>query len=55
MKKGYKICTRCIMDTSDPEIEFDENGICNIVRTIKNEPRKSFTMMKLVNKNLTNW
>lgn len=25
----YKICTRCIMDTSDPEIVFDENGVCN--------------------------
>jgi len=25
----YKICRRCIMDTSDPEIIFDENGTCN--------------------------
>lgn len=25
----YKICTNCIMDTSDPEITFDENGVCN--------------------------
>ena len=25
----YKICTRCIMDTSDPQIIFDENGVCN--------------------------
>ena len=25
----YKICRRCIMDTSDPEIVFDENGCCN--------------------------
>lgn len=24
----YKICKRCIMDTSDPEIIFDKNGIC---------------------------
>ena len=24
----YQICTRCIMDTSDPEIEFDEDGVC---------------------------
>ncbi|MCW8896445.1 MAG: N-acetyl sugar amidotransferase [Flavobacteriales bacterium] len=22
-------CTRCLMDTSDPEIHFDENGYCN--------------------------
>jgi N-acetyl sugar amidotransferase len=25
----YEICSRCIMDTSDPEIVFDVNGICN--------------------------
>src|SRR5688572_18273108 len=25
----YRICTRCIMDTSDPDIYFDEKGICN--------------------------
>lgn len=25
----FKICKRCIMDTTDPDIEFDENGICN--------------------------
>ncbi|CAB5637658.1 N-acetyl sugar amidotransferase [Pseudomonas plecoglossicida] len=24
----YKICTRCIMDTSDPNIRFDEHGVC---------------------------
>ncbi len=25
----YKICTRCIMDNTDPQISFDENGVCN--------------------------
>lgn len=29
MPAEYRICTRCIMDTSDPEIVFDENGVCN--------------------------
>ena len=24
-----KICKRCVMDTTDPEIVFDKNGICN--------------------------
>jgi N-acetyl sugar amidotransferase len=23
------MCTRCIMDTTDPDIVFDENGVCN--------------------------
>jgi aminotransferase len=25
----YQICTRCVMDTSDPLIEFDDKGVCN--------------------------
>ncbi len=25
----YQICTNCIMDTTDPDIYFDGNGICN--------------------------
>ena len=25
----YRICTRCIMDTSDPDIRFDDRGVCN--------------------------
>lgn len=29
MDKLYQICTRCIMDTSDPDITFDEVGECN--------------------------
>jgi hypothetical protein len=27
--KNYQICTRCVMDTTDPEINFGENGCCN--------------------------
>lgn len=23
------ICSRCVMDTTDPDISFDENGVCN--------------------------
>jgi N-acetyl sugar amidotransferase len=29
MDKGYQVCNRCIMDTSDPHIQFDSDGICN--------------------------
>jgi N-acetyl sugar amidotransferase len=29
MSAPYKLCTRCVMDTSDPEIIFDEQGQCN--------------------------
>lgn len=27
--RPYQICTRCVMDTSDEDIIFDEEGICN--------------------------
>lgn len=29
MSEKYQICNRCVMDTTDPEIQFDEKGICN--------------------------
>jgi len=28
-KRDYQICKRCVMDATDPDIVFDENGICN--------------------------
>lgn len=31
-ERGYQICTRCVMDTTDPEIDFDEHGVCNHCR-----------------------
>ena len=29
----YRMCTRCVMDTTDPDITFDENGVCNHCHT----------------------
>jgi len=29
MTEPHQICTRCIMDTTDPDIVFDANGWCN--------------------------
>lgn len=29
MKSAYQICTNCIMDTSDPNIQFDDHGLCD--------------------------
>ena len=26
---GLRVCSRCVMDTSDPDIFFDEDGCCN--------------------------
>jgi len=32
MTRSYQICTHCVMDTSDPEIQFDAQGVCNHCR-----------------------
>lgn len=26
---NYQICTNCVLDTNDPHIHFDENGVCD--------------------------
>ncbi len=55
-KRSYQICKRCVMDTTDPWIEFDANGICNHCKNyyekrylpndyIKNENNKSLEEM----------
>ena len=36
-QKTYKMCTRCVMDTTDPEIFFDEHGICNHCKKFDDE------------------
>lgn len=34
--KKYQICTHCIMDTSDPRIQFDDQGVCEYCNNFKN-------------------
>jgi len=38
--RGYQICTHCIMDTTVPEIEFDENGVCNYCREYEEKAQR---------------
>jgi N-acetyl sugar amidotransferase len=43
MLKKYKICTRCIMDTSDPGISFNDEGVCNHCQKYDRElPKRLF-------------
>ena len=35
--KKYKICQRCVMDTSDHQIEFNEQDFCNHCETFLEE------------------
>jgi N-acetyl sugar amidotransferase len=38
----YQRCTRCVMDTTDPQIEFDEQGVCNHCHNFDNVTRKKW-------------
>jgi len=35
--KSYRICSTCIMDTSDPNISFDDDGVCEYCNNFKRE------------------
>lgn len=37
LTRKYQICTRCIMDTTDHEIEFDADGVCNHCKYFDNQ------------------
>lgn len=37
-----QVCTRCVMDTSDPAISFDAEGVCNHCRSYEEERRKTW-------------
>jgi N-acetyl sugar amidotransferase len=57
-EKKYQICTNCIMDTTDPEIKFDDKGVCdhcnnfygNILPNWKPGPEGEKELMKIVAK-----
>lgn len=39
----HRVCTKCVMDTTDPCITFDENGVCNHCYTFENKAQNWFT------------
>lgn len=40
--KHYQVCTQCVMDTSDPQISFGEDGVCSHCRKFEEETRKGW-------------
>ncbi len=38
----YQCCSRCVMDTSDPEITFDARGVCNHCHKFEQVTRKDW-------------
>lgn len=45
----YQICKRCVMDTSDPDIVFDNQGICNHCKAAEEELMKEREKKKKFN------
>ncbi len=39
---SYQCCTKCVMDTTDPEITFDSNGVCDHCHNFENVTRKKW-------------
>ncbi len=44
--KEYRVCTNCIMDTSDPLITFDKNGVCSNCKKFYDIKRRFDTIDK---------
>jgi len=44
MTRDYQICTRCIMDTTDPDIQFDGKGVCNHCRRYEVRAKKALRL-----------
>ena len=40
MSNNFKICKRCVSDTTMPDIYFDKNGICNFCKLYYNLEKK---------------
>ena len=46
MERGYQMCNRCVMDTTDPNIKFDEKGNCNYCTYAIDKISKEFSNEK---------
>jgi N-acetyl sugar amidotransferase len=49
MNGNYKICTRCVMDTTDPDIIFDDKGECNHCKAYDDRVKKEIFLDSRIN------
>lgn len=54
-EKTYQICTRCVMDTSDPFITFDNEGHCNHCIEFLTKTAKRYYLGKESDQQLKKW
>ena len=58
MKSKIKICSRCVMDSTDKKIKFNKDGLCDFCQNfdkrikskMKNYNKPSIKMSKLLDK-----
>lgn len=53
IKENYKICTNCVMDTTDWSTNFDNNGVYNHCTNSYNNKVPNGTLMKKIQKKFT--
>ncbi len=41
--KPLQICSRCVLDTTEPTISFDTEGVCNYCRELEKKPKDTRT------------
>lgn len=46
-QREYQVCTRCVMDTSDSVIKFDENGVCDHCKNFEENIKPNWTIGSL--------
>lgn len=42
MNREYQICSKCVMDTTDADIVFDDKGVCNHCHSYEKNKKKLF-------------
>jgi asparagine synthetase B (glutamine-hydrolysing) len=40
--ENYRICNKCVMDSTDPNITFDENGVCDHCHDFENNVKPNW-------------
>jgi len=55
MSNKYQVCTRCVMDTTDPDIHFDQQGVCNHCHYYDANYRKYIFTPEQAESNLNKW
>jgi N-acetyl sugar amidotransferase len=53
--RKYKICTNCVMDTTDPEIVFDNKGVCDHCNNFYNNILPDWNTGEIGSRKLNSW